>query len=43
MYLQILTILQAEYIVSDELTPRVLTDDATFSFELGIAKVGLFP
>ena len=37
-----LTIPQVEYIVSDELTPQVLTDDAVFSFELGIAKVGLF-
>ncbi|KNG87425.1 hypothetical protein ANOM_004275 [Aspergillus nomiae NRRL 13137] len=30
---------RVEYIVSDELTPQVLTDDAVFSFELGIAKI----
>ncbi|KAE8420987.1 cytochrome P450 [Aspergillus pseudocaelatus] len=30
---------RVEYIVSDELTPRVLTEDATFSFELGTAKI----
>ncbi|KAK6837347.1 hypothetical protein RU639_001323 [Aspergillus parasiticus] len=30
---------RVEYIVSDELTPQVLTDDATFSFELGTAKI----
>ena len=32
---------QVEYIVSDELTFQVLTDVATFSFELGTAKVSL--
>ncbi|PIG81993.1 hypothetical protein AARAC_002212 [Aspergillus arachidicola] len=30
---------RVEYIVSDELTPQVLTDDATFSFELETAKI----
>ncbi|KAF7631605.1 hypothetical protein AFLA_012460 [Aspergillus flavus NRRL3357] len=30
---------RVEYIVSDELTFQVLTDDATFSFELGTAKI----
>ncbi|KAB8219557.1 hypothetical protein BDV33DRAFT_204269 [Aspergillus novoparasiticus] len=30
---------RVEYIVSDELTPQVLTGDATFSFELGTAKI----
>ncbi|OGM49497.1 hypothetical protein ABOM_001720 [Aspergillus bombycis] len=30
---------RVEYIVSDELTPQVLTEDAIFSFELGTAKI----
>ncbi|KAE8336193.1 cytochrome P450 [Aspergillus arachidicola] len=30
---------RVEYIVFDELTPQVLTDDAKFSFELGTAKI----